>query len=127
MTKSGLKLVIKECLLEILSEGLGTSLNEVSAKKRQSESLNERKQQDVRMQTRKREMADNISYMTDDPIMRSVLSHTAATTLREQNAKELPTMANQHPGQGIDEGPGLDISSIFNKSWEDAAFGSKKS
>ena len=96
MTKNGLKLIIKECLIEILSEGLGTRLTEVSNRKQQSERLNERKQQDIRMQTRKREIADNISYMTDDPIMRSVLSHTAATTLKEQNSNEekMPTVGN---------------------------------
>ena len=79
------------------------------------------------MQTRKREIADTISYVTDDPILRSVLSHTAATTLKEQNAKELPTVSNQRPSQmGEEDGPGLDISQIFNKNWESAAFGKSK-
>lgn len=134
MTKTELKSVIKECLLEILSEGLGPSLNEVSEKKRAAQALVERKEQEKRVMQRKREVGDAISYVTDDPVLKKVLSHTASTTLKEQSQHEARPSAVSHggdedfgPAGGGD--PGLDISKIFgsaSKSWAAAAFSSKK-
>jgi len=141
MTKTELKSIIKECLLEILTDGLGESLNEVKQKKMQAQKIVEAKEQERRMQLRKKEVADSVSYVTDDPILRKVLSHTAQTTLKEQMANDripqnVRTSMNESTndnddldGGGSSEGAGLDISSIFggaSKNWAAAAFAEKK-
>lgn len=141
MTKNELKSIIKECLLEILTDGLGESLNEVKQKKQQAQKIVEAKEHEKRMQLRKKEVADSVSYITDDPILRKVLSHTAQTTLKEQIAndripKNVRSQMNESSDDfddagygGSQEGAGVDISSIFggaSKNWAAAAFSEKK-
>lgn len=138
MTKTELKSIIKECLLEILTDGLGESLNEVKQKKVQAQKIVEAKEHERRMQMRKKEVADSVSYVTDDPILRKVLSHTAQTTLKEQMANDRTPQnhrisMNEPAGDIVDDlpagDPGVDISSIFggsSKNWAAAAFSTKK-
>lgn len=139
MTKTELKSIIKECLLEILTDGLGESLNEVKQKKVQAQKVLEQKEQLRRIESRKREVTDSVSYVTDDPIMKKILSHTAQTTLREQMANDrIPTnsrvqMNDLSEGSeevaGVPGDPGIDIGSIFGgatNSWATAAFSPAK-
>lgn len=136
MTKTELKSIIKECLLEILTDGLGESINEVRQKKLQVQKLIEEKEHARKMQLRKKEVADSVSYVTDDPVLRKVLSHTAQTTLKEQIANErTPQNVKMQMNEvyaensGDIEGPGIDINSIFGgavKNWSVTAFSSKK-
>lgn len=99
LSKQKLKAVVKECLVELLQEGL-TSHAPVDA------SLSRRREQLAKHKTSKRSAAlDNISFgnkqeaknssfekniteavsgLTDDPIMASIFSETAKTTLQEQ-------------------------------------------
>jgi hypothetical protein len=139
MTKTELKSIIKECLLEILTDGLGESLNEVKQKKVQAQKLVEEKEHARRMQLRKKEVADSVSFVTNDPVLRQVLSHTAQTTLKEQMQNDripqnVRSQVNAHSDDFDDVGgasgdPGIDISSIFggaSKNWAAAAFGQKK-
>ena len=139
MTKTELKSIIKECLLEILTDGLGESLNEVKQKKVQAQKIVEAKEHERRMQLRKKEVADSVSYVTDDPILRKVLSHTAQTTLKEQMANDrVPSNVRnvvQESNDDFDDvgapsgDPGIDISSIFGgatKNWAAAAFAPSK-
>lgn len=131
MTREGLKSIIKECLIEILSDGLGNTIQESSIRN-SSKKINERKKEierdHERIQERKRTISDSISYATSDPILRGVLQHTAATTLIEQNAKEIPTMKNQRMSDADDPsaGPGLNIDGIFNNNWSAMAFPNEK-
>jgi hypothetical protein len=139
MTKTELKSIIKECLLEILTDGLGDSLAEAKQQKVKAQKLIEEKEHVKRMQLRKKEVADSVSFMTDDPILRKVLSHTAQTTLKEQmandrvpsNTKNVIQESNEDVDDagGIPGDPGIDINSIFGgatKNWAVAAFAPSK-
>ena len=139
MTKTELKSIIKECLLEILTDGLGESLNEVKQKKVHAQKIVEAKEHERRMQLRKKEVADSVSYVTDDPILRKVLSHTAQTTLKEQMANDrIPSNSRSPMREAVEDfddvggtpgDPGIDISSIFGgatKNWAAAAFAPSK-
>jgi len=139
VTKTELKSIIKECLLEILTDGLGESLNEIRQKKAQAQKLVEEKEHTRRMQVRKKEVADSVSFVTDDPVLRKVLSHTAQTTLKEQMANDRTpqnyrTPINENANDDADDSfspgdPGIDIGSIFggaSKNWAAAAFNAKK-
>jgi len=134
MTKTELKSIIKECLLEILTDGLGESLNEASQRKKVSKQIIEKKETDRRMIQQKREVGNTISAVTSDPILQSVLAHTAKTTLREQLQNDrTPRVSGEgftDDFEGMGGGdPGLDISQIFgsaSKNWSEAAFSDKK-
>lgn len=141
MTKTELKSIIKECLLEILTDGLGESLNEVKQKKNQAQKLVEEKEHVRRMQLRKKEVADSVSFVTNDPVLREVLAHTAKNTLKEQIEADrqpqnysMQSMNSEYSdddeaGLPVASGAGIDIGSIFggaSRHWENSAFSSKK-
>jgi hypothetical protein len=128
LTRQGLKAIIKECLVEILSDGLGNTIQESVDKKSKVRRISEERQEISKMQQRKRTIADSISYATSDPVLQSVFQHTADTTLIEQNAKEMPTMMNQRVSYADDPtaGPGLNIDGIFNKNWSAMDFPSER-
>ena len=85
LKRSALKSVVKECLLEILSEGIGTNTN--AAEIIQSRG-NAAAQQDLSENNTKNVQSDSmketIAGITSDPILASVLGDTAKTTLVEQ-------------------------------------------
>ena len=100
LTKNHLKLIVKECLVEILEEGIGSESSKITESK--SRASNQKRQ--PASQARSRSL-DNISWgddkkvknnnfeknvnrvakeMTSDPILSSILADTAKTTLQEQ-------------------------------------------
>ena len=152
LSKGQLKSIVKECLIEILSEGIGSSPPRQS-NTRKSPS---RKRQ-VESNTRSlRPALDNIRYglqqtedsppvikeknvgfesaintavgsLTDDPLMASIFSDTAATTLQEQ----LET--DGAPGSGMGGQPVIehvsDPTSVFGDAaanWATLAFAENK-
>ena len=115
LTKKVIKSIVKECLVEILSEGIGQShLMESSyseQKKSQNRSLingvDERKKSAYRRrmgldkiefgkkepdEVKNSDFEKNVkgaaSSMTDDPVLSSILADTAQTTLMEQKVGE---------------------------------------
>jgi len=139
MTKSELKSVIKECMLEILAEGLGNSLNEVAQKKRQVAQLTEKKEMAQAAAQQRRRVADSVAMVTRDPVMQGIFEHTAKTTLQDQLANDIraPSVTSipgvpddmMPPSAATNAGPGIDISSIFagaGNVWEAAAFAPSK-
>ena len=86
ITKNILKTVVKECLLEILSEGFDTS--KVLSKSSVENTINEnkisprRKAADlIRFEKNVKETSNSL---TDDPVLSSIFEDTAKTTLQEQ-------------------------------------------
>ena len=111
LTKKVIKSIVKECLVEILSEGIGQSSlvdsdieNRAIHEKSLSESVDERK----KTAYRRRIGLDKIEYgkqeskntsfqkniqeatksITSDPVLSSILADTAMTTLQEQLGAE---------------------------------------
>ena len=97
LLRSELKTIVKECLVEILSEGLASSEKTIS------ESVISKKTLPPR-----RKALDNISYnkkkkikktvlnsnITSDPILNEMLADTAVSTLQEQHAAERKSGSN---------------------------------
>ena len=97
LNRNALKSLIKECLVEILSEGLGETaevqLTEARQPPRRKKRI-PRPQQDHQEPRPRRPALDSISYkqrvedkvsgLTSDPIMASIFKDTASTTLQEQ-------------------------------------------
>ena len=93
VTKAVLKSIVKECLVEILSEGLSTHDDTLL----ESNTFSPRKKQSKQRQKtlpQKRPALDAINYnqqvdtkvaaLTSDPIMSEIFKDTAMTTLMEQ-------------------------------------------
>ena len=136
LTKNGLKTIIKECLLEILSEGLGSSINEVSLKNRSNQSLQERKFHEATINDRQRRLDESIKFASNgDGVLADIFAHTAQTTLKERAANEIPGQSiNNHlfdSSEISQDGPGIDLTSsnVFaqaSRDWSAMAFSAKK-
>ena len=138
MTRSELKGIVKECLVEILSEGIGTS-----AKVSRSEVRNKRvaiqleekrlKEHRQRLETR---VNSTVSAVTEDPMMQEILQQTAMTTLQEQLANEVPGGAQPSSLSaaplsmpGSTSAAGINLDSIFSspkENWSELAFTENK-
>ena len=88
MSRSKLKELIKECIVEVLSEGIGASnLSESSAMRTKPKMPQARKTarsralDSIKFDQRVNEAASSI---TSDPVMQSIFSDTAKTTLQDQ-------------------------------------------
>ena len=86
MTRSKLKGIVKECLVEILSEGLNTDGVSSAAQEAKLEKAKTEEQKRLAEHRKKFEykVKDTVSAITDDPVMASIFTDTAATTLQEQ-------------------------------------------
>ena len=150
MKKTDLKSIIKECLIEILQEGLLTTSYKIQENKKRNPSLKETLTEEVflpranhpaqhkfankpqpRQDTRKFE--NNISQLTNDPIIASLFEDTANTSLQDMLNHEIPGGGGARPipadlmnagasGTGIS----LDAFGGGSSSWADIAFASKK-
>ena len=132
LSRSALKGIVKECLVEILSEGIGSteaSINETVNRKPPKRSRGTRKNQRSPLDTVTfdNKVNEAVSDLTDDPIMASIFADTAKTTLQEQYA------AGQPGGQSSND-PGVDLNSLdadlfsgASQNWAYLAFDDKKS
>jgi hypothetical protein len=104
LKRSVLKSVVKECLLEILSEGIGTRPQQTAALQplgnaAAQESLNVL-QEENRDKEQSKSMKDAIAEITSDPILASVLGDTAQTTLVEQAGADRQGQLRQMTASG---------------------------
>lgn len=134
VTKAQLKGIVKECLVEILSEGLSTSGPSLENKKAAVRKRN--RAEAARLEEHRRRLetrvTDTVSHVTDDPIMQSILADTAKTTLQDQLANEKPgspSQALQEVAGASPGGAGINLDSIFGspkENWSTLAFSEKK-
>lgn len=147
-SRNDLKDLVKECLVEILSEGIGhsSSLSERLVRtssprpapippRSQSSALNSISYGKIPTKTPARSapaaapkstkaVAESIMSITSDPVMSEIFSDTASTTLQEQlHADSAPGRASASetaaPGQDISA---IDIFSDGAKNWATLAF-----
>lgn len=143
--RSVLKQLIKECLVEILIEGLDSdtsiqALTESARRKplktrsRKRTAINEAEMQRIEKQrtlldSRKVGRADNtetaISSITQDPIMADIFRDTASTTLKSQG---MSNDARGHQAPPADQAAAIvrdsDLEQLFegSKNWAHLAF-----
>lgn len=136
LTKTQLKSIVKECLVEILAEGLSSSAD-MMVESRQKRPT--RKAVEPSAEPRRNPALDQVAFnraaeekaasITNDPIMQSILADTARTTLQEQaHADRGPGAVNMQesvaPGKNIEDIP---IFSEGAQNWAALAFADKKS
>ena len=138
ITRSALKTIVKECLIEIISEGVGSDIIDVKSPKQHSE---RRKRKAVRKNVSSHKQvkeavfddsfdsatSDAVSDLTSDPIMSDIFHDTARTTLQEQYSSDGPAKhgssapidAYQRQAASTD-----DVGDLFSSAgkWADLAF-----
>lgn len=133
MKRSELKQIVKECLVEILAEGLGSQVGTVA----EGRSLPNKKKANLaeerRLAEHRKKLETNVTNivtgMTDDPVMQDILAHTAQTTLQEQLAAEPSGASSPLQTGGTSTGAGINLDTVFegaNKNWAEVAFSPKK-
>jgi hypothetical protein len=119
--KRALKGLVRECLMEILTEGLGDGLNE-SVRSRSmvaSKPVGPKAKQPVSKPSRPvaNRLHETVAMVTDDELMRSILMDTAQTTLQEQLRSEIPSHAHGAvPMTTNQTDSGVDINDLFREA-----------
>jgi hypothetical protein len=125
--KSILKKLIKECLVEILVEGLDNSSSQPL-----KESLIKKQYQTiphVQQQEQDNHIKNIAACATRDPMLQEMLAHTAQTTYGEQIGAEMPTMDSLRMSEQMN----IDVSNVVveqtpqNAIWAALAFDTPKS
>ena len=136
-----LKSFVKECLVELLAEGLSAGDTESlveSIEKRPRKSIPSESQSDVYSNFNK-QMKVNASFeektkqvisnATSDPVMASLLEDTAKTTLQEQNTADRPNQFTAKPtdtySQAVSESDPMEMFGGASNNWAALAFSDK--
>ena len=125
MTRTKLKNLVKECLVEILAEGLETNASSLQEKRIRQD---KHRQEEIRLAENRRKfetrIEDTVTSLTDDNVLQSILVDTAKTTLQEQSSQDSSSPSGMSSGGS----PGIDLGSIFEESstnWSKLAFPGK--
>jgi len=135
--RSVLKEIVKECLLEILFEGIDSEpgydeepIREARQPQRRAPRPSSKRDlaAAVDRQTRKPQVKDNyvesaVNELTSDPIMAAIFTDTAKTTLEEQRKGEGRRMPADNAAAAVQSAE--DMSDIFEgaNNWASIAFG----
>ena len=127
VSRSVLKNLVKECLVEILSEGLVGANNQIKESKKiaaKKKPVPRRKKPAPKRDV----IPETIKGVTDDPLMQSIFADTARTTLREQRGAERNERVVGGDAATI-AADAADPSEIFGDAadnWAHLAFSEKK-
>lgn len=123
ITKSGLKSIVKECLVEILSEGISS---EKINKQKTNVNTDVRREEEKRLAEHRQKfeykVENAVSSLTEDSVMAEILRDTAKNTLQEQIEDKSGLAA---PGRSS----GVDLGQLFGNTatnWEKLAFENEK-
>lgn len=141
VTKQQLKKIVKECLLEILSEGLGSSLqdselqenlqpnkNRFASNSQHSPSQSLRPALSTISYGKKQPIAnESIKTITKDPLMAAILADTAKTTLVEQDSSRASQPSIDHASHIVSEADPVDLfGEEAQMKWNALAFSPAK-
>lgn len=144
LTRDDLKSLVREVIVEVLTEGLGETLLEARKPQvRQRRVLDEaRSVQVTRSQSKvqkrfdpvlDRPVRDSIADITKDSIMQNIFADTARTTLTEQMNNDRPGPAQQLRSHSVEDriveahDPEQIFGSEVTAKWENLAFMPTKS
>jgi len=131
VSRSVLKSLVKECLVEILSEGLvGSSKTIQESKKKRSAPAKKTNslKRILKKESISKEIPDTIKGITSDPLMQSIFADTAKTTLVEQHAADnnKRVVASDHISQTVDKNDPSELFGEAANNWAALAFSEKK-
>jgi len=142
LLRSELKEIVKECLVEILAEGLNKDSSSISESRNQRINTRSTNQHSVRkshldnivynqstVQEKKKSIKNKVinSNITSSPILNELLADTAASTLQEQIAAEgkrgsAPMIAGDAAAKIVDSSDPSDLFGNSSNKWAALAF-----
>ena len=131
LSRDSLKEIVKECLVEILSEGIGgTPARTLKVSKSKPKTRTAPVEKKIVENKKFNAALDRtVTSLTDDNIMRDILADTARTTLQEQ-ARNDRGVGQPSPLANPHESPaGIDLGGIFESAgnnWASLAFAENK-
>ena len=142
LSRSKLKSIVKECLVEILAEGLAPDSKSPITEARRPSRPQSSGFKSKRPFVPKNTALDSIKYdsgfeqavtqrvaaVTNDPVMSSIFADTAKTTLQEQISNEPSGRGSMTDMSEAFEAPGGDMSNLeifsdASRNWATLAFG----
>ena len=131
VSRSVLKSLVKECLVEILAEGLVDSNRQVQESKKRKAPQPKRKKtikQVLKTESISQEIPNTIKNVTSDPLMQSIFADTAKTTLVEQQAADnnKRVVAGDRISQTVDKNDPTELFGEAANNWAALAFSEKK-
>lgn len=132
VSKAILKSLIKECLVEILVEGIdsssGTTLQEAARRRpTQSKQTRQTASQNGNQQRQKNPRVNEVVKMAagGDPILESLMADTASTTYQTQAENEIPSRESITAGASEGpSGPQYKENDKTDSPWANLAFNS---
>ena len=133
LTRSSLKKLIKECIVEVLAEGIGAEntsdiVLEAARPKRSAQSHREKSapKRSSHLDSIKfdKKVNEAASSMSSDPIMQSIFADTAKTTLQEQISHSNSVPVPDGADRAARVAASIDPSEIFDgaSNWAALAF-----
>ena len=140
VSRSMLKSIVKECLVEILAEGItGGDVEELNesfkgTKPKLMPRIHEEKARSSRKKVTNDSFEENtkkaISKATNDPIMAELLADTAKTTLQEQNGADSPSKFTAKPTDSysriVENNDPMELFGNSSSNWANLAFADNK-
>jgi hypothetical protein len=135
VSRNHLKGIVKECLMEILAEGL--LHNETSTPAKSGRAKKRRVTEDTLVEHIEPEadkfeavVNETVSGLTNDPIMTSIFRDTAMTTLQNQLNGETAPQPSQHGELLNEQSTDTSLDDTFSEAlrdrWASLAFAEKK-
>ena len=122
ITKNVLKTVVKECLIEILSEGF--SLSKTRSESDISSTINEVKKTPREKSSNFDDLIKQTSEsLTSDPVLSSIFEDTAKTTLQEQLNSPKSILAGDRASYRAATTDPTDLFGESASKWASLAFG----
>ena len=140
VSRSMLKNIVKECLVEILAEGItGGDVEELNesfeeTKPRLMPRIHEEKVRPSRKKVTNESFEQNtqkaISKATNDPIMAELLADTAKTPLQQQNGADSPSKFTAKPTDSysriVESNDPMELFGDSSSNWAHLAFSDNK-
>ncbi len=131
INKALLKNLIKECIVEVLAEGLGNSTTELNESIKTSSLKRNTKTKKVKNENFEKSIQDKTQGITEDPVLAEIFADTARTTLQEQvaaDSQKAKFVANggDAASQAVANSDLGDLFGDATSNWADLAFSSKE-
>ena len=131
INKALLKNLIKECIVEVLAEGLGNSTTELNESIKTSNLKRNTKTKKVKNENFEKSIQDKTQGITEDPVLAEIFADTARTTLQEQvaaDSQKAKFVANggDAASQAVANSDLGDLFGDATSNWADLAFSSKE-
>ena len=131
ISKTLLKNLIKECIVEVLAEGLGNSATELNESIKTSNLKRNTKAKKVKNENFEKSIQDKAQGITEDPVLAEIFADTARTTLQEQvaaDSQKAKFVANggDAASQAVANSDLGDLFGDATSNWADLAFSSKE-